>query len=194
MNLEFLKGHYTVRLKNMTLISSTITMRNIVRTTLIFLILILLESCTINYSFTGASVSPDVKSYTIYNFSNRARLVNPTLTDYFVEQLRDKFTRQTSLDYKNEGGDLEFEGSVTGYDVTPISIKSNDTAAQNRLTIKINVKFTNNKNHEQDFETEFSYYSDFDSNVILSDVEDVLVEEIVKKIIEDVFNKSVANW
>lgn len=171
-----------------------ITMKHIIRIAFFSLILILLDSCSISYSFTGASVSPDVKSYTIYNFTNRSRLVNPTLTDYFVEQLRDKFTRQTSLDYKNDGGDLEFEGSITGYDVTPISIKSNDTAAQNRLTIKINVKFTNNKNHEQDFETEFSYYSDFDSTVILSDVEDTLVEEIVKKIIEDVFNKSVANW
>jgi HSP20 family molecular chaperone IbpA len=158
------------------------------------LIIITSNSCSIKYSFTGASVSPDVKSYTIYNFTNRARLVNPTLTDYFAEQLREKFTRQTSLDYKEEGGDLEFEGSVTGYDVQPIDIKSNDQAAANRLTIRINVKFTNNKNHEQDFETEFSYYSDFDSNVILSDVETTLVEEIVKKIVEDIFNKSVANW
>jgi hypothetical protein len=169
-------------------------MKHFVKVIFVCLIFLIIESCSISYSFTGASVSPDVKSYTIYNFNNKARLVNPTLVDYFVEQLRNKLTRQTSLDYKTEGGDLEFEGSVTGYDVTPISIKSNDTAAQNRLTIKIKVKFTNNKNHEQDFETEFSYYSDFDSSVILSDVEDTLVEEIVKKIIEDVFNKSVANW
>jgi len=158
------------------------------------LLLISGNSCKVSYSFTGASVSPDVKSYSIYNFTNRARLVNPTLVDYFADQLRDKFTRQTSLDYRTDGGDLEFEGSITEYDVKPISIKSDDTAASNRLTIKINVKFTNNKNHEQDFETEFSYYSDFDSSEILSDVEDALVEEIIKKIIEDVFNKSVANW
>jgi hypothetical protein len=158
------------------------------------LIFIMISSCSIKYSFTGASVSPDVKSYSIYNFTNRARLVNPTLCDYFVEQLRDKFTRQTSLDYKNEGGDLEFEGSITGYDVQPISIKSDDQAAGNRLTIKIKVKFTNNKNHEQDFETEFSTYSDFSSDLILSDVENSLVEEIVKQITEDIYNKSVANW
>jgi len=162
--------------------------------TLFCFILIASNSCKISYSFTGASVSPDVKSYTIYNFTNRARLVNPTLTDYFEEQLRDKFTRQTSLDNKSDGGDLEFEGSITGYDVQPISIQSDDQAAANRLTIRIKVKFTNNKNHEQDFETEFSYYSDFDSNTILSDVENTLIEDIVKKIIEDVFNKSIANW
>jgi hypothetical protein len=157
------------------------------------LILIISSSCKINYSFSGASVSPDVKSYTIYNFVNRVPL-NPTLSDYFVEQLRNKLTRQTSLDYKNDGGDLEFEGSITGYDVNPIDIKSNNTAAQNRLTIKINVKFTNNKNHDQDFETEFSYYYDFDSSLIFSDIEDAAVQDIVKKIIDDVFNKSVANW
>jgi hypothetical protein len=158
------------------------------------LIFILIDSCKITYSFTNTNISSDVLSYTIYNFTNRAKLINPTLSDYFVEQLRNKFTRQTSLNYKNEGGDLEFEGSITGYDVTPISIQSNDMAAENRLTIKINVKFTNNKNHDQDFESEFSYYSDFDSNLIFSDVEDALVEDIIKKIIEDIFNKSVANW
>jgi hypothetical protein len=169
-------------------------MKSIGKATFFSLIFIILSGCSIKYSFTGASVSPDIKSYSVYNFSYRAKLVNPTLNDYFVEQLRDKFTRQTSLDYKNEGGDLEFEGSITGYDVQPISIKSDDQAAGNRLTIKINVKFTNNKNHEQDFETEFSAYADFSSDLILSDVEDSLVEEIIKNIVEDIYNKSVANW
>ncbi len=151
-------------------------------------------SCTISYSFTGASVSPDVKTYTIGNFPNRAKLVNPTLSDYVVEQLRDKFTRQTSLNYQNEGGDLEFEGTITGYDVQPMAIKSDDQAAQNRLTVKISVKFTNNKNHEQDFETEFSAYADFSSDDILSDVEEPLVKKIMELIIDEIFNKSVANW
>lgn len=169
-------------------------MKNFGRILFFCFILTVFESCSVSYSLSGSSVSPDVKSYTIDNFTYRAKLVNPTLSDYFVEQLRDKFTRQTSLDYKNDGGDLEFEGSITGYDVQPISIKPNDTAAQNRLTVKINVKFTNHKNHEQDFETEFSYYYDFDSSIILTDIEDTAVAAIVKQIIEDVFNKSVANW
>jgi hypothetical protein len=161
---------------------------------ILLLTVVVFYSCKVSYSFTGASVSPDVKTYSIYNFPNRARLVNPTLSDYIVEQLRDKFTRQTSLDYKNEGGDLEFEGSITDYDIQPIAIKSDDQAAGNRLTVRVNVKFTNNKNHEQDFETEFSAYADFSSDLILSDVENNLVEEIVKQINEDIFNKSVANW
>lgn len=161
---------------------------------LVILSMITVNSCKISYSFTGASVSPDVKTYAINRFPNRAKLINPTLSDYFEEQLRDKFTRQTSLNYSTDGGDLEFEGSITGYDVQPMAIKSDDQASKNRLTVKISVKFTNNKNHDQDFDTEFSAYSEYDSDQLFSDVEQTLVEEIVKQIIDDVFNKSVANW
>ncbi|HNW50828.1 MAG TPA: LptE family protein [Prolixibacteraceae bacterium] len=168
-------------------------MNRIGKILLIGFIVVVADSCKINYTFTGASISPEVKTYTIYDFTDNLRM-NPTLTDYFVEQLRDKFTRQTSLDYKTDGGDLEFEGAVTGYDVKPVSIKSNDTAASNRLTVKVKVKFTNNKDHTQDFETEFSEYEDFESSQILSDVESTLVEDIVKKMIDDIYNKSVANW
>ena len=153
-----------------------------------------LNQCKITYSFTGASISPLVKTYTVYDFPNRARLINPTLSDYFGEQLRDKFTRQTSLNYAKDGGDLEFEGTITGYDVKPMSVQSGDEAAQNRLTVKINVKFTNNTDHDQDFEQEFSAYSEFNSDNILSDVEDELVELIVTQIVDDIFNKAVANW
>jgi len=163
---------------------------------LLFLLLILITatSCTISYSLTQKNISADVKTYAIYNFPNRAPSVNPRLSDYFVEQLRDKFTRQAGLNFTDENGDLEFEGFITGYDVQPMAIKADDQASKNRLTIKISVKFTNNKNHEQDFETEFSAYAEYDSDQLLSDVEDTLNEEIVKQIIEDIYNKSVANW
>lgn len=149
-------------------------------------------SCSVSYSFTGASTA-NFKSYSVYDFSDRLR-INPTLSDYVAEALKDKFTRQTSLDYANEGGDLEFEGSIVGYDVKPISVQKDAVAAENRLTVRINVKFTNNKDHDLDFETEFSAYYDFSSDLNLSDVEDDAVEEIIKQIVDDVFNKSVANW
>jgi len=160
----------------------------------LLLIFFTANSCKISYSFTGASISPDVKTYSIYNFPNRAKLVNPTLSDYFVEQLREKFTRQTSLNYVNEGGDLEFEGAITGYDIQPMAIQANDRSSKTRLTVRISVKFTNNKNHEQDLDTEFSAYREYDSDQLLSDVEDALVEQIVKEILDDIYNKSVANW
>ncbi|MDA3879206.1 MAG: LPS assembly lipoprotein LptE [Prolixibacteraceae bacterium] len=161
---------------------------------IVILLLFVLGACSIKYSFTGASISPLVKTYTIYDFPNRARMINPTLSDYFVEQLSDKFTRQTSLDYQNDGGDLEFEGTITGYDIQPISVQEGDVTALNRLTIQIKVTFRNNQDPEQDFETEFSAYDDFSSEFNISDVEDELVEAIVKQIIDEIYNKSVANW
>lgn len=158
------------------------------------LIMFVYISCTVSYSFTQGAVSRDIKTYSIYNFPNRARIINPTLSDYFAEQLKEKFTRQAGLDYQTDNGDLEFEGEIVGYDVQPMAIKSDDVASMNRLTVRIKVKYTNNKDHEQDFETEFSAYDEFSSDLILSDAEEQLVETIVKQIIEDVYNKSVGNW
>ncbi|MGF7139540.1 LPS assembly lipoprotein LptE [Roseimarinus sediminis] len=153
-----------------------------------------LTHCKINYSFTGASISPLVKTYTVYDFQLRAGKASPTLSTYFTEQLRDKFTRQTSLDYLRDGGDLEFEGAITGFDEKPMAVQGDDIAAQTRLTIRISVKYTNNLDHDQDFDTEFSAYADFSSTSNLSEVEDDLIEEIVTQIVDDIFNKSVANW
>ncbi|MDA3818835.1 MAG: LptE family protein [Prolixibacteraceae bacterium] len=160
----------------------------------IVLLLVFIAGCSVKYSFTGASISPMVKTYTIYDFPNRAKLVNPTLSDYFTEQMRDKFTRQTSLDYANSDGDLEFEGTIEEYDVKPVSVQGGDIAAQNRLTIRVKVEFTNNQDPEQNFESEFSAYEDFSSEFIITDVEGELVESIIEKIVDDIFNKSVANW
>jgi hypothetical protein len=169
-------------------------MKNLKLTVILFLSLIIAVSCSVSYSFTGASISPLVKTYSIYDFPNRARLVNPTLSDYFIEELRTKFNRQTSLDYARTGGDLEFEGNITAYDIMPISVQSDEDASENRLTIRMSVKFTNNSDPDQDFDAEFSAYSDFDSDLLISDVEDTLIEEIIEQIIDDIFNKSVANW
>jgi hypothetical protein len=152
------------------------------------------ESCKISYSFTGANLSPDVKTYSVYYFPNRARLVNPTLSQTFTEELREKLQRQTSLDEASENGDLEFEGQITDYEVRPMSIQKDDLAAQNRLTITIKVKYTNNKVPEESFEQNFSAFEDFESTFTLSDIEGDLVPEIIKKLTEDIFNATIANW
>jgi hypothetical protein len=148
----------------------------------------------VSYSFTGASISPDVKTYSVYYFPNRARLVNPTLSQVFTEALREKLQRQTSLNELAEGGDLMFEGQITGYDVRPMSIQKEDMAALNRLTVTVNVKYTNNRDTDQSMERSFSAFEDFDSSSSLSDVEDGLVPEIVDKLTEDIFNATLANW
>lgn len=151
-------------------------------------------SCKISYSFTGANISPDVKTFSVYYFPNRARLVNPTLSQSFTEALREKLQRQTSLNELEENGDLVFEGQITGYEVRPMAIQKEDQAALNRLTITVSLKYTNNKEPEQNLEQTFSAYEDFDSSTSLSEVEDGLVPEIIKKLNEDIFNATIANW
>lgn len=152
------------------------------------------SSCKISYSFTGANLSPAIKTYSVYYFPNRARLVNPTLSQDFTESLREKLQRQTSLDELTEDGDIEFEGQITGYEVKPMSIQKEDLAAQNRLTITIKVKYTNHKEPDKDFERNFSAFEDFDSSLSINDIEDDLTLEIIKKLNEDIFNATIANW
>lgn len=147
-----------------------------------------------SYSFTGAAIAPEVRTFSVYYFPNRARLVNPSLSQQFTEALQEKLTRQTSLDMLSENGDLEFEGQITGYDVRPMNIKEGDLAAQNRLTVTVKVKYTNNKDRDSDWEKSFSAYEDYDSSFSLSDKEEELMPEIIEKLTEDIFNASIANW
>jgi hypothetical protein len=153
-----------------------------------------MQSCKISYSFTGANLSPAVKTYTVYYFPNRARLINPTLSQNFTESLREKLQRQTSLNELKENGDIEFEGQITGYEVRPMSIQKDDLAAKNRLTVSIKLKYTNNKSPEENFERSFSAYEDYDSNQTISDIENELSELIITKLTDDIFNATIANW
>ena len=160
---------------------------------------VLLAGCKIKYSFTGASISPAVKSVFIDYFANRARVINPTLSQTFTEAMKDKFVNETGLSMAREQGDLEFSGEITGYDVKPLSIQQSGTtgkdfASMNRLTITVKVIFTNNKDHTQDFNSSFTAYYDWESSQTLSAVESTAVSVIVPQLIDDIFNKSVANW
>lgn len=161
---------------------------------LVFIAGSLAPSCKINYSFTGANLSPEVKTFSVYYFPNRARLINPTLSQTFTEQLREKLQRQTSLNELSEGGDIEFEGQITGYEFRPMSIQKEDRSAQTRLTVTVKVKYTNHKEPEQDFEQNFSAFEDYDSGRSISEVEDELTALIVAKLTEDIFNATIANW
>ena len=159
------------------------------------ILLILLGGCKVNYSFTGASISPDVKTISIDYFQNKASLVVPTLSRDLTEALRDYFTSQTSLVLVERGGDLDLEGTITGYDAgKPVAIQGNETAALNRMTITVSVKFTNKKDEKQNFESSFSRYQDYPSSQPLSVVQNQLIEEINKQLVQDIFNKSVVNW
>jgi len=160
--------------------------------------ILLLSGCKINYSFTGASIPPEVKTVNIIYFPNNASLVVPTLSQKLTDGMRDKFTSETSLDLVNEGGDLIMEGSITGYRTSPVAIQQTnqgeDQAALNRLTISIEVIYTNTFDDNLSFESTFSRYADYSSSENLETVQDGLIEEINTMLIEDVFNKAVVNW
>ncbi|MFV0520841.1 MAG: LPS assembly lipoprotein LptE [Mangrovibacterium sp.] len=147
-----------------------------------------------SYSFTGSSLDPSIKTFTVYYMQNRAQLINPNLSQQLTDGLIDKITRQTSLEMMENNGDLEYEGVISDYKVTPVNISEGDNAAQNRLTVTVQIKYTNNKNHDADWEKSFSAYTDYDSNQMLTDVEDTLAEEIIEQLTEDIFNASIADW
>ncbi|MBI9040523.1 LptE family protein [Lutibacter sp.] len=154
----------------------------------------IVQSCGI-YSFTGTNIQPDVKTIQIDYFPNNAVLVEPSLSQKFTTDLQDLFLRQTNLDLVKSGGDLQFEGEITGYKINPMTATAAQTAAQNRLTITVNVRFFNNKFEDDNFEQSFSHYYDYDANVILSGsaLEDAF-SEIIERITQDIFNASVAKW
>lgn len=158
------------------------------------LTLLFFSGCKINYSFTGASISPSVKTISIAYFQNKATLVVPTLSRDFTESLKDYFTSQTSLNLVDRNGDLRIEGAITGYAVSPVAIQGNEQAALNRLTITVAVKFTNTTDEKQNYETNFSRYQDYSSTQQLVAVQATLIEEINKQLVQDIFIKSVANW
>jgi hypothetical protein len=154
----------------------------------------IVQSCGI-YSFTGTSIQPDVKSITINYFEYTALKVNPSLSNQVTEAVQEKFRKLTKLEQVDMDGDLEIVGAITGYDVKATSIGANEQAAQNRLTVNVKVTFINRKYPEDNFEDKgFSAYADFDAMQSLESVESGLCEEIVEKIVEDIFNSTVANW
>ena len=151
-------------------------------------------SCGI-YSFSGTSIQSDVKTVTINYFDYKALKVNPTLSNDLTEELRNQFRKMTSLEQVDMDGDLEITGEITGYDVKAMAITAGDVASQNRLTVTVKVSFANRKHPEDDFTNKsFSAYSDYDSTNSLDAVESTLVTEIIEKLVDDIFNASVAQW
>jgi len=154
----------------------------------------MVQGCKIYYSFSGASISPEVKTVSVQFFPNRASIVNPTLSQDFTDALKDKIKGQTSLIFENDLGDVNFEGEISDYSTQPLSITGEQRAALNRFTITVKVKFSNAIDPDQDFDSSFSRYRDYDSSKDLSDVEQDLITEILKDLTEDIFNKAFVNW
>ncbi len=163
------------------------------RIAIILLGALLVVSCGI-YSFTGTSIQPDVKTITIPFVEYRALRVNPSLAGDLTDALQEKFRKLTRLEQVDQDGDLELVVEVTGYDVKATAITADEMAAQNRLTVSVKITFTNRKYPEDDVSQSFSAYEDYDSTQPLDAVETGLCETIIEKLVEDIFNATVAQW
>ena len=145
------------------------------------------------YSFSGASIPAEAKTVSVDYFPNHAQLVNPMLSNNLTNALRDAMTNQTTLDMVEAGGDLAFEGEITDYRTNPVAI-TGQTAAMNRLTITVKVRFSNRIDDSKDFEQTFSRYEDYPSNQDLNSVQESLTATIIEQLVEDIFNKALVNW
>ncbi|MDY5823894.1 MAG: LPS assembly lipoprotein LptE [Candidatus Coprenecus sp.] len=165
----------------------------ILRIILPTLLLTAAVSCGI-YSFSGTSIQPDVKSLSVEYFENKALKVNPSLSSSLSDALIEKYRKLTPLDILSEMGDMNVAGEIINYDTKPMAVTKDEQASQNRLTIVLKIYFTNKLHPEEDFEKTFSAYADYDANEMLDAVEETLCEEIIEKLVEDIFNATVANW
>ena len=184
-------------------------MRKLYRISVVFAVLVTvaaLDGCTVRlggfqmgYSFTGANIPAAAQTFSVGYFRNDAAFVAPALSNMLTESLKDRLTRQTRLSQVSEGGDLAFEGEITDDATAPAAIGAggggqDEGAVLNRITITVQVRFTNIYDSQWDFSKSFSAYADYDANQMRQDVEAGLLEEIVTTLVDNIFNASVANW
>ena len=164
------------------------------RITLVFLTAFLaIDGCGI-YSFSGTSIQSDVKTICIEPVVNKATKINPALANQLTEALNDKYRKLTRLEQVSDEGDLNLLVTIDSYDVRATAVTANEVAAMNRLTITCKVVFTNLLHEEDNLEQSFAAYEDYDSNNSLDMVENQLCETIVAKLVDDIFNATVAQW
>lgn len=162
---------------------------------LCLLVGVLATACSISYKFNGASIDyTKVKTITIKDFPNQAPLVYPQLSQEFTEALKDIYIRQTRLQLVDNNGDLDLEGEITGYQLTPMAVKEDAWSSQTKLTITVRVRYSNRTNPDEDFEQSFSAYREFDATQMLQDIEPELVPIIVEELVDQIYNATVANW
>ncbi len=154
---------------------------------------VMLNGCGI-YSFTGTNLSPDLKTFTVLNFTMSTAGGPANLPLEFSEKLKEYFQRNTSLTQRPSGGDLLLEGTFTGYDVTPVAPTASDKAGFNRLNVTVQVRFTNNQDETKNFDQSFTFYEDFPQNETLDANEPRILPKILDQLVQNIFNKSAADW
>ena len=160
---------------------------------LFFLTCIGLTGCGV-YSFTGASISPDIKTVSIAEIPNQTANGSAGISQKFTERLKDKFVTETNLDLVNQDADIEFTGFISGYEISSKAPTGQQTTALNRLNITVKIDYLNNKKPADGWSQSFSRFADYESDQNLSSIEDELIEEINEQLVEDIFNKALVNW
>ncbi|MEM9679612.1 MAG: LptE family protein [Bacteroidota bacterium] len=154
---------------------------------------LLLTGCGI-YSFTGADIG-NAKTFQVNFFQNNAPLIEPGLDIDFTNALQDLIQNQTNLSLVNSGGDLVYEGEITEYRISPMTATANNTAAQNRLTMSVNVRYYNTLEEEKDFERRFTFFFDYEGSAqLVGTQKDAALADIFERLTQDIFNASLANW
>lgn len=172
------------------------------KTAIIYLTIISLTLTIVGcgaYSFTGISLPPDVNTFQVNYFQNYAgsnpgSTVEPGLERDFKIALEELILNQTSLDLVSSNGDLVFEGEITEFRISPTTSTANNTAAQNRLTMSVMVRYFNKMDEDSNFEQRFSFYYDYPAQQLLTQVKDEALKEIFERITQDIVNKALANW
>jgi hypothetical protein len=158
------------------------------------IISMVIYSCGVKYSFTGGSIHQDAKTVSVAYFQNKASLVQPTLSQVLTDAVKEKLSSQTRLSIVQSAGDYHIEGEIIDYNTRPMAIQGNETAALNRLTVTISVRFFDTIDPTKNFETNFSRFSDYPSSSNLSEVEDQLIKAITESLVDDIFNRAFVNW
>lgn len=169
--------------------------KNSIIMSIVLLATMVLTACTISYKFTGTSINYDkVKTVSLDKFPIRANYVWSPMESMFYNSLTDAFAQKTKLKVMKRNGDLQLSGEIVEYSQTNKSIAADGYSAQTQLKMTVNVRYVNTTNHNEDFEQRFSATTSYDSSQQLVNVQEALVEEMIKDIVDQIFNATVANW
>ena len=155
---------------------------------------LLLTGCKFSIGFNPGPQDDNLKTLNIQAFGNNATLVVPYLAQEFTEELQDRFLSRSRLTFTDGEADVVISGAITRYTINPVAISGGETAAQNRLTITVNVKYENAVTPNDSWEQTFTNYSDFSSNLNFASEERGLIEEIVDLLAQDIFNQALGKW
>lgn len=157
----------------------------------VIIIALIFDSC---YSFKGIAIPPDINTYYVDNFQNAVPQAPGDINQRFSEALRAKIRNESRLTYLEENADIEFSGSITGFRLSPEAPQAGNTVALNKLEITVSVNYTNNKDESKNWKKQFSFFRTFESDKDFISIQESLIDEIFKQLMENIFNQAFTGW